>query len=291
MRQLEEQFLNMTVRGFLLRLLAGVAVFNLIIIGLAAWTIQQQYDLHHEQAETSTQNLVLALDSQLQGQIEAQGMALFAVQDELYRQQAEARVNAQVLNAYIANVRSRLHGIDAIRITDAQGMLVYGTDVKPETKISLADRPHFIRLRGDANAGLVISKPQVSRVNNKVVIVLARRLARKDGAFGGMVFAAVPLAYLTRTFASLNVGEHGVVAMRDDELSMAARFPEFPLGGLAIGSKNAAPELQQLVQAGHTSGTYRTDRLADKVERTISFRKVGNYPFYLVVGRASMDYL
>lgn len=291
MKQLDERLLNMSRRQFLLRLLAGVAVFSLFIIGLASWVIRQQYELHHEQAEVSTQNLALALESELLGQIEAEDMALFAVQDELYRQQAGGRVNAQALNAYIEKVRTRLPAIDAIRISDAQGMLVYGTDVNLAAKISLADRPHFIRLRDDVNAGLVISKPQVSRVNKKTVIVLARRLVRANGAFAGMVAVAAPLTQLTSTFAKMDVGEHGVVAMRDDELAMVVRFPESPLKGMGVGSKNAAPELQRIVQAGESSGTYRTDLLADKVERTISFRKVGNYPFYIIVGRASEDYL
>lgn len=291
MKRLNEQVLKMTTRGFLLRLLAGVAIFNLFTIGLASWTIRQQYDLHHEQAEASTHNIALALESELHGQILANEMALFSVLDELYRQRAGGRINATTLNAYIEQVRARLPGIDAIRITDAQGILQYGSDVKPEAKISLADRPHFIRLRDDAKAGLVISRPQLSRANNKMVIVLARRLALEDGSFGGMVFAAVPLAHLTRTFASMDVGENGVVAMRDEELAMVARYPASSLSGLSIGSQNAAPELYRLIQSGQIFGTYRTDRLADKVERTVSFYKVGEHPLYIIVGRASADYL
>lgn len=291
MMQLDERVLNMTVRGFLVRLLIGVMLFNLFTIGLAWWTIRQQYDLHHEQAEVSTFNLAQALESQLHGQIRANEMALFAVQDELYRQRAHGKIDTPGLNRYIEQVRTRLPGIDAIRITDAQGFLQYGSDVKPAARVSLADRPHFIRLRDDANAGLVISKPQLSRANNKMVIVLARRLTQEDGSFAGMVFAAIPLAYLTQTFANMDVGENGVVAIRDGELAMVARYPESPLGSMAVGSKSAAPELYQSVQAGQTSGTYRTAKLADKVERTVSFHKLSDYPLYVVVGRASVDYL
>ena len=291
MKRLGERLLNMSRRQFLLRLLAGVAMLNLFTIGLASWTIHQQYELHHEQAEVSTHNLAMALESELLGQIRANEMTLYAVQDELSRQRASGRVNAPNLNKYIEQVRARLPSIDAIRVTDAQGILLYGTDVQPAAKTSVADRPHFIRLRDDAKAGLVISKPQISRANNKTVIVLARRLLLEDGSFGGMVFAAVPLTYLTDTFARLDVGENGVVAMRDDELAMVVRFPGSPLKGLGIGSKNAAPELKLRVQAGQTSGTYRTDMLADKIERTVSFRKMGDYPFYIIVGRASSEYL
>jgi PAS domain-containing protein len=145
-------------------------------------------------------------------------------------------------------------------------------------------------LRDDANAGLVISKPQVSRVSKKPVIALTRRLETKDGTFAGMLMAAIPLSHLTSTLAKIDVGAHGVVSMRDDELAFVVRFPS-SLSNQAAGSKNATPELQRQVQAGQTFGTYRTAATTDKVERTNSFRKVGNYPYYLVVGLAGVDYL
>ncbi|HEX5363170.1 MAG TPA: ATP-binding protein, partial [Gallionella sp.] len=237
-------------------------------------------------AEIGTHDLALALERELVGQIQSEEMALLSVQDELYRQRARGRVDAAALNAYMERVHSRLPEIDAIRIADERGMLVYGTDVRSADKISLSDRPHFIKLREEANAGLVISRPQISRVNNKAVIVLARRLEHQDGSFGGMVFATVPLANLTSIFSALNVGERGVVAMRDDELALVASFP---LHAMAIDGKSAAAELQLRLQAGQAFGTYRTQD--DKIERTVSFRKVGDYPFFVIVGRASGDYL
>lgn len=291
MPQYEEKMLGLTARTFLVRLLASLLLFDCFVAGLAAWTIRQNYELHHEQARISTQNLSETLETQLVGQIRANDMALYAVLDEWQRQRASGRVNARSLNEYIEKVRLRLPGIDAIRIADANGILQYGSGVKPEARTSVADRPHFIELRGKRDAGLVFSKPQLSRVNNKWVIVLARRINGAQGEFEGMVFAAVPLTHLTAAFAALDVGKHGVVAMRDAELAMVVRYPESPVSGLAVGSKTAAPELQALVSEGKTEGTYLTTQLADKVERRVSFRKVGDYPFYVVVGRAPQDYL
>jgi hypothetical protein len=106
MQRLDERVSSMTPRGFLLRLLAGLLVLNLFVIGLASWTIRQQYALQHEQAEVTTQNLALALESELSGQVETEEMALFAVQDELYRRRAAGRVNAQAFDAYIEKVRA-----------------------------------------------------------------------------------------------------------------------------------------------------------------------------------------
>jgi hypothetical protein len=80
--------------------------------------------------------LALALESELLGQIKAEEMALLAVQDELYRRQAAGKVSSPDLNKYIEKVRVRVSGIDGIRITDAQGILIYGTGVNPAQSIT-----------------------------------------------------------------------------------------------------------------------------------------------------------
>jgi oligopeptide/dipeptide ABC transporter ATP-binding protein len=203
--------------GFLPRLAAGLLLLNLGVVALAGWSIRQNFLIHDEQAELATQNLAHALENDLRGTIRTHEMALHAVLDEFYRQRDAGRVDAVALDAYIERVRTRMPGVDAIRITDAQGILRYGSGVEPGEHTSLADRPHFIQLRDQPDTLLAFSKPQVSRVNNKWVQVLAHRIDKPDGSFGGMVFAAIPLAYLSQTFSVLDIGERGIVALRELE--------------------------------------------------------------------------
>ncbi len=277
--------------GFVARLAAGLALINLCVVALAGWSVLQNFRTHEEQARLATQNLARALENDLVGTIRTHEMALHAVIDEYYRQRASGRVDAAALNAYIERVRSRLSGADAVRFVDADGMLVYGTGVKPEERKSLADRPHFVRLRDDPSVPLAFSKPQVSRVNGKWVQVLAHRLQRPDGAFDGMAFVAIPLAHLSRTFSVLDVGEHGMVALRDADLELVARYPESGLDKLAVGSKIPSPQLPLMAAAGMPAGSYVAVSSADGVERMISYRKVEGYPFYVQVGWARDDYL
>ncbi|OGS74840.1 MAG: hypothetical protein A2063_05405 [Gallionellales bacterium GWA2_60_142] len=277
--------------GFLPRLAAGLLLVNLCVAVLAAWSMWQNFRIHEEQAELATQNLARALESDLAGAIRTDEMALHSVLDELYRQRAAGRVDAQALNFYIERVRERLPEIDAIRITDAQGVLLYGTGVNSQERKSLADRPHFIRLRDDPAANLAFSKPQISRVNDKLVQVLAHRIERADGAFDGMVFAAIPLDYLARTFSTLDIGKNGMVALRDADLELVVRYPESGLSELAVGGKMPPSELSQFAASGMTAGSYTATSLADGIGRMISFRKLPNYPFYIQVGWARDDYL
>jgi hypothetical protein len=191
--QPKPQVLLLSPASFRARLIGGIVLLNLFILTMVGLSIQRSHYQYQERAEITTQNLTQTLESNIVGAIKTNDLALLAVMDEYQRQRSVGAVDGKALNAHIERVRSRLPEIDALRITDPTGLLVYGNDITPGAKISLADRPHFVRLRDDPKAGLVISKPQVSRANQKWVIVLARRIDQPDGSFGGMVFAAITL--------------------------------------------------------------------------------------------------
>ena len=278
--------------SFLVRLTLGVVLVNLFIYLLTGLSVRQSYRQYREQAEITTQNLTQTLESEIAGNIETSAVVLFAVMEEYQRQRATAGgIDEHKLNAYIERLRARLPEIDALRIADARGMLIYGTDVQANAKINLADRPHFLRLRDDPASGLVISQPQQSRVNHKWVIVLARRMQQADGTFGGMVFATIALDHLAKTFSALNVGPRGVVALRDDQLALIVRQPEHHGIGSSVGNKAISQAFRDTVAARPASGTLIARSSLDDVERTYAYRRVGNHPLYIIVGLAGADYL
>ncbi|MEN6629011.1 MAG: PAS domain S-box protein, partial [Sulfuricella sp.] len=277
--------------AFIAQLIAGILATNLFVAALIGLSIHRSYHQHQEGAEITTQNLAQVLESELAGFLKNDDMALFSVMDEYQRQRAAGSIDKKALNAHIERVRSRLPEIDALRITDAQGLLIFGSGVVPSMRTSLADRPHFIRLRDDPKAGLVISQPQVSRVNQKWVIVLARRIDQPDGTFGGMVFAAISLEHLSRTFSTLNVGPRGIVTLRDGELGIVIRHPEPSVVGSVVGQKTAPAPLREMVLGGQKAGTYTALSTVDGTERTFSYRRVNEHPLLIIVGLATDDYL
>ena len=214
--------------SFLARLIGGIVLLSLFLFTLVGLSIQNSYRQYQERSEITTQNLTQTLASDIAGAIKTDDLALFSVMDEYRRQRSAGAVNGNALNAYMERVRSRLPEIDALWITNAQGMLVYGNDFKPDAPTSVADRPYFIRLRDDPQAGLVISKPLMGRVSHQWMITLARRIDQPDGSFGGMLFAAITLEYLSHRLSALNVGAHGAVVLRDEDLGVIVRKPEPP---------------------------------------------------------------
>jgi diguanylate cyclase (GGDEF)-like protein/PAS domain S-box-containing protein len=278
---------------YLRKLAVTVCLINLFLIGLAALSAYHGHRQYQERAEVTTQNLALALENNLVNAIRRVDVSLLALLDIHAIRAAEHARNSALMNAHIENIRARLPEVDAIRLTDATGRLIFGNDVDAGAGLSLADRPHFIQLRDNPAADLLISQPQVSRVNDKWVIVLARRISRPDGGFDGMIFAAVALESLSRQFAALDLGPGGAVSLRDGELGLIARHPDLHVAGLAIGQKEAPAELHARAAAGQATGTFRARAATPSGhdERTVTFRKLGDYPLYITVGLAAENYL
>jgi len=277
--------------SFLARLIGGVVLLNLFLFTLVGLSIQHSYRQYQERSEITTQNLTKTLESDIAGTLKTDDLALFAVMDEYRRQRSAGAVDGKALNAYIERVRSHLSEIDSLRIANAQGMLVYGNDLMPGAPTSLADRPYFIRLRDDPQAGLVISKPLMSRIKQKWMIVLARRIDQPDSSFGGIVLTAITLEQLSNLFSALSVGRHGAVVLRDEELGVIVRNPEPPGISNLIGNKSVAPEFREMIATGNSTGTFTAPAGVDNIVRTYSYRKVDAYPFYILVGLATRDYL
>jgi PAS domain S-box-containing protein len=271
---------------FLKRLVAAVVLINLFIACLLALSLRQSRIQYQERAAISTRNLALVLEKQLVGTIEKADLALLSVMEEVADQVAHRGFNGADLHRYIIQLHAHLPELDSLRATDAKGDILYGVGVTPGKPVNLADRDFFQQLRDDPNAGLVISKPLRGRLSGKWILTFARRISRPDGSFGGVAYAVLSLEQLGKSLAQLEVGPHGSVVLRDGELGPIARYPK-----LGTPHNAASPELREQVRAGHRFGTYQALRGQDWGERTISFRRLGEYPLYIIVSFAKMDYL
>ena len=276
---------------FVARLAAGalcIIVFVVALTGLSLYQSRRQYE---EQAIVSTQNLAQGLEQSIDDIIDKADFALLAVTDEVKREFGSGGIDERTLNPFIARQKERLGTIDSLRMTDAQGTVRYGPGVESSPRTNLADRDHFLAQRNDPNAALFIGKPIFARISKKWVIPLSRRLNRPDGSFAGTVYANIELDTFVTMFSSLNVGPNGTIALRDSELGVIARYPESQKAGSTIGNKAASPQLLEMIHAGRNAGTWHSYSAIDKIERVFSFCKTPHYPLYVVVGRATSEYL
>ncbi len=277
--------------GFLAWLAVGVLGLNLLIFAYTALTMERSRREAEDGAAQWTQNLALALEKEVAGIIATSDMILLSVIDEVGRQQAAGILDGVALNANIDLLRRRFPYIDGVRLTDADGILRHGSDVTPEHKIDVSDREHFKVLRDQREDTLVVSRPHKSRANNKWVVLLARRMNNPDGLFAGIAFVPIPVENLTRTFSQIGLPERGSITLRGFDLGVIARYPMPAQGGDPVGQATVGRAFTDLLATGASHGTFRAVTPLDGVSRLLSFRKVAEYPLYLVVGRAEEEYL
>ena len=275
------------VVSFFRPMAVGVVLLNLLVIGANVLSMMMDREQMEDRAAVVTRNLAQVLDLYVASAIDKVDLALLDVVDEAEKQLAGGGVDGPALNAFIARQRVRQPDLDSLRVTDANGTVLYGIGVNPAARVSGADRDYFIRLRDDPGAGLVFSTPVLGRISGKMVVILGRRISRPDRSFGGIAYAPIAVEHFNKMFSSIDVGRKGGVALRDANLGLIARNPTLPDGNGARVSN----ELRQMVGSGQTSGTYHKTRGSDDIERIVSYRKVGTRPLYVIVGLASDDYL
>ncbi len=275
--------------SFVRTLVWVVMVFDLLIVGLAAWTLHRSRAQNIMRAEMATQNLAQVLEQNILGMVNQVDLVLLTVKDELERQRPldlDDRIEASIQAQF-----SRVGILDGLRTTDEQGFLNHGTGVTPAQRIGDQDRDYFQILKAHPETGLVISPPFLGRVSGKWVILLARRLNQPDGSFAGIVLGTLTLESLGKAFSAVDVGHFGSISLRGANLELLERFPKSPGGDRFIGDRKIEGDYLKAVQSGRSMSHFTTRSRIDGQARTYTFRKVAQPVFYILVGLAQGEYL
>ncbi|NTV10394.1 MAG: response regulator [Zoogloea sp.] len=274
------------------RMLLVLLVLNTCVASIILMFLLESRQQYLERAATTAQNLADVLEQHISGRVHMIDLTLHAVADEIQHQGTlRPGWSDQAFDAYLLDHLSRLRDVDGLRMANASGQVLHGPGRWSGASINIADRGYFKEVRDNPHAGLVISEPLVSRVSKHWSLLLARRVTRPDGSFGGVVYALVGLDYFVKLLSSANVGAHGAISMRDANMAVIARYPVRNSIDSMVGARNIAPQLQAMLDEGRTNGVYRSLIALDDIERTVAFRKSGDWPFYVNVGLATRDYL
>ena len=282
---------TLSAGAFKSRLLTGVILINVFVVGLSCYFLLQSKRQYIKKVETQTQNLVIALEQTISGIIEKTDLTLLAIADEAEKELINGQINWKTLCEFEDRHHSRVPEIANFQIIQANGDMISLVNGEIKKLTNIADRQHFITLKQEPSVGLVFSEPIWGRVNKKWILIAGRRINNTDGTFAGIVQATFPIDYLVKIFSSYELGKLGAITLRSMELNVIARHPVDQNGTSTIGSKVVSKQWLSLIKNGQLSGTYRNPGSVDPVSRIFSFRKLSRYPFYVNAGLASKDYL
>lgn len=178
--------------------------------------------------------------------------------------------------------------VAGFRVMDAAGDLLYASGATAQPA-GFTDRSYFRALATAAGKSLYFSEVIADKVSGRSLLVVALPVRDTLGGLLGVVVAPLDLAYLAQVFETINVGAKGVVAVRGvDGGRLILRRPAMPE---LINQPLTNNPLHGRVEAGEKHGVIRFHATVDGVERVYGFRRLGDYPLYVVAGLATADYL
>lgn len=274
--------------SFKSRLVGAIVVINFLVLFLAGYSSYTGKTQHDTQAMIATENITRILEQNISGVLDAVDLALFSEKVEAERQLATGAIDTNSFDKHLSNILQRIPELNNLRLADAKGEIYYGL-AKDENAANVADREYFTTLRDTPGLAMTISKPLLSRVSKKWIIIVARRVNAPDGSFAGVIHGNIPLDYFKDLFSTVKIGTRGIITLRSEDLTIFLRYPETATS--APGSPTVSKELTNIAARGEKSATYRTVSPIDGIARLFSYRKIADYPLYINCGIAPQDYL
>ncbi|RZT11243.1 PAS domain S-box-containing protein [Duganella sp. CF402] len=269
-------------------LVAAVVLMLLVVSLFVAHVLNQSRLRYYASAEETSHNLVVSLENFLHSHFQEVELAMRRADLEFRRMHEQKRFSDAAFSAYLRELKERVPQAQAVRGSNAAGMVIYGEQVDLANPQDLTIREFYARVQNEHQ--LVFGVPVQSRISGEWVLPLVYPLTLPNGGFGGTAYVVMNSARISEAFAGLNIGAHGSIVLLDDRRRVLHRYPEVP--DMLIGSTiKVNPATQALLDGKHKRASYTVRSLRDGLERTVSVEKVGAYPVYIVVGLASDDFL
>lgn len=271
------------------RLIAGAILANVFVYLVGGLSLYKSRTDLEKRNEITTQNLAKVFEDNINGTINKIDLTLLTVKDTTEEQLASGKINGKAINSAISRAFSRMPELESLRVANQHGVVAYGIGVVKQ--VNITDRDYFIRLRDNPRNELVFAKPVKSRMTGKRVLNIARRLNYPNGTFAGVVFAQLTEKYFLDSFALVNVGNYGSIALRKADFDIIARYSAGQSPIPESDRQKVSPQFKELVRSGSKQATFKARFPLDNIERLNTTHRIGEYPLYITVGRGTSEYL
>lgn len=203
------------------------------------------------------------------------------------RPDAEIERDERTLHDEFAAITARVPSLQSVILINRDGRALVSGGVYPIAAApNLADRDFFKAIMA-GYPGAYVSDLQLRMVSRQLFFGLARPWTGEDGSIRGVIDVAVSPSYI-RDFFSVVIGEGRVGAegtfmslVRDDG-TILARFPDVP-----VTAKSRPVRFIEAIAKDRQQGLFRSRSITDpgSPARLYAYRKVQNYPVYVLAGR------
>jgi PAS domain S-box-containing protein len=267
------------------KLVGGIAGFCVILIILIWANHLRQMNTDRKDtialAERRNSNLAVALEQYAIRTVHNADAVLQLVEMEYDRQGEKISIEKLLFNHAISNDIFK-----GIGIINEQGRLVQlNINFHSDTLLNFLDRDYFAYHLKNKDEKLFISKPVLSKTIGKPVIVLSRRINKKDGSFGGVVALQIEPSTFTSFYAQANLRTNDIISLiSPDGITYARRTGAVESSGEDIIK---SPLFKHVAQ--NPDSFYVAKDAIHGILTYFSYRKIKEYPIIATVGTSQQD--
>lgn len=273
------------------RKIFGVTLaLSLVACCFVVYSLVLSYSRFKSNVESKAENLALVLDHYLTSELTVTKRVLENVSDDFLALYKKGSYSPDLINSVLKDANRFLVDNAEVRAASPDGYLKYGPRISVGNPINIADRQWFQNIKSVADQEMRLGFPIESRIYRTWMLPVSKKIVLPDGRFGGALCVTIPISSIQDAFASLSLGGDGVVSIFSDERDVLIRHPDPKGPGSAVGLKLRTPELMAIWNTGARHGTYETVSVVDGRKRIYSFRQIGDFPAFVIVGLSSDDY-
>ncbi len=266
-----------------------VAAMSIFIIGLLWGAVA--YELNHDRdavigtARNNTDNLARAYSEHVLGAVRLLDQMMIRARSDYENHFMGSDPVAklrQIVNPEADSVTLGIIDEGGHLITNSKGQEFAG---------SLAVDREFFQVQAHEKSDTIhVSAPISSKLANRQVIILTRRITQPNGDFAGVVYVSFDTQYLSGFFTDLALSRNSSFAIFDRNLTILDMIRGWGHDTTSIG-KSVAGTIIERALAQAPAGHYEVVAVTDGIERIYSYRALLDYPLVVSVGIAKNDIL
>ncbi len=178
-----------------------IAVSVVVTLGFCAicatilWEVRRGVS---DRAIQSTANLIAALKSDIERNVELYDLSLQAVSDGMNLPQISV-LSPEIRQMLLFDRAATAKFLGSISVLDPTGKVILDSSTLRPQPAVFADQEYFTVHRDNPKAGLFMKGPMTDALGENVISI-SRRITRADGSFGGVVLGTLRLAYFQNLF-------------------------------------------------------------------------------------------
>jgi signal transduction histidine kinase len=268
-------------RRMLLIVLAVSIVFPLICLaGYGYFDYQRRIadsdDMIERLARVAEEQAVKVLD--LNQQMSSRIVELLGNEDE-----TQIRAREPMLHDRLREIGGDFPQVSSIYLLGAKGDLLVSSRVFPAPAISIGQREDFLSAKA-MRPQQYFSLPMFGPLSQTNVFTTATGRSDADGRFLGVVSVALRNEYFSRFYRELTNGDSSLaMGLYRQDGNLLVRYPPWPAGAKPTPQSKFTQALRDKQLFGHV----RLNSTVDGVERLLAFRRVGDYPLYVMSAYAT----